>query len=95
LVRSGTSPALHNGEAQSAESRQDFIHKVKLIIKELRETKNALRIIKKALLAEKMDLVEKALTESNELISIFMKSVETAKKNMEAEIKNKKNKPKE
>jgi four helix bundle protein len=47
LVRSGTSPALHYGEAQSAESRTDFIHKLKILLKELRETKTALRIIKK------------------------------------------------
>ncbi|HVZ98262.1 MAG TPA: four helix bundle protein [Chitinophagaceae bacterium] len=45
MVRSGTSPALHYGEAQSAESRADFIHKVKVLLKELRETRNALLII--------------------------------------------------
>lgn len=38
LVRSGTSPALNYGEAQSAESRKDFIHKVKVVLKELRES---------------------------------------------------------
>lgn len=89
LVRSGTSPALHYGEAQSAESRADFIHKIKIILKELRESKNSLRIAKKVPLTDKIENVEKALTESNELISIFMKSVETAKKNMEAEKKQK------
>ena len=47
LVRLGTSPALHYGEAQSAESRADFIHKLKILLKELRESSNALRIIKK------------------------------------------------
>lgn len=36
LVRSGTSPALHYGEAQSAESRNDFIHKLKVLLKKLR-----------------------------------------------------------
>lgn len=89
LVRSGTSPALHYGEAQSAEPRADFIHKIKIILKELRESKNSLRITKKVPLTDKMENVERALTESNELISIFMKSVETAKKNMEAEKKQK------
>lgn len=87
LVRSGTSPALHYGEAQSAESRADFIHKIKVILKELRETKNALRIIKKVPLTDKMENIDKALKECNELISIFMKSAETAKKNMESEKK--------
>jgi len=37
IVRSGTYPALHYGEAQSAESRQDFIHKLKVLLKELRK----------------------------------------------------------
>ena len=92
LVRSGTSPALHYGEAQSAESRADFIHKIKIILKELRETKNSLRITKKVPLTDKLEDVEKALAECNELISIFMKSVETARKNMETEKKIKKNK---
>ena len=45
LVRSGTSPALLYGEAQSAESRNDFIHKLKILLKELRETVIALKII--------------------------------------------------
>jgi len=80
LVRSGTSPALQYGEAQSAESRNDFIHKLKILLKELRETLVSLKIIKKVPLTEKLDLVEKALTECNELISIFVKSIETAKK---------------
>ena len=39
MVRSGTSPAANYGEAQSAESRNDFIHKMKLALKELRETR--------------------------------------------------------
>jgi four helix bundle protein len=47
LIRSGTSPALHYGEAQSAESRADFIHKVKITLKELRESGNSMRIIKR------------------------------------------------
>ncbi len=83
IVRSGTSPALLYGEAQSAESRSDFIHKVKILLKELRETYVGLKIIKRAPLTNKMEIVEKALIECNELISIFNKSVETAKKNME------------
>lgn len=45
LVRSGTSPALHYGEAQAAESSADFIHKMKVCLKELRETYNCLQII--------------------------------------------------
>jgi len=45
--RSATSPALNYGEAQSAESTNDFIHKLGIVVKELRETYNALRILSK------------------------------------------------
>ena len=83
LVRSGTSPALQYGEAQSAESRNDFIHKLKILLKELRETMVGLKIIKRVPLTKKLDLVDKGLNECNELISIFVKSIETAKKNNE------------
>ena len=44
LIRSGTSPAFNYGEAQSAESRRDFIHKMKVALKELRETHICLQI---------------------------------------------------
>jgi four helix bundle protein len=81
LVRSGTSPALHYGEAQSAESRNDFIHKLKILLKELRESIVALKIIKRVSLTKKLDIVERGISECNELISIFVKSIETAKKN--------------
>ncbi len=81
IVRSGTSPAFQYGEAQSAESRNDFIHKLKILLKELRETLVALKIIKKVSLSKKMGIVEEGMKECNELISIFVKSVETAKKN--------------
>ena len=83
LVRSGTSPALLYGEAQSAESRNDFIHKLKIILKELRERLIALKIIKNVPLTKNFDLVDKAKIECNELIAIFVKSIETARKNNE------------
>ena len=89
LVRSGTSPALHYGEAQSAESRSDFIHKLKILLKELRESRSAMKIIKRAPLTDKMEQLEKGLAECNELISIFVKSIETAKRNLENEKINK------
>ena len=85
LVRSGTSPALHYGEAQSAESRVDFIHKLKILLKELRESRSAMKIIRKAPLTENVEMIEKGLAECNELISIFVKSIETAKRNLEIE----------
>lgn len=51
LIRSGTSPGLHYGEAQSAESRKDFIHKLKWVLNELRETNANLKMAKKAQLS--------------------------------------------
>lgn len=80
LVRSGTAPALQYAEAQGAESRKDFIHKMKIGLKELRETFNCLKIIEKRNWVI-MDYLTKALNENNQLISIFVKSIETAQKN--------------
>ena len=85
LVRSGTSPALNYGEAQSGESRKDFIHKIKIVLKELRETYICLKIISRANLFKSNTKLEKAITENDELISIFVKSVETAQKNLKNE----------
>jgi len=81
LLRSGTSPALNYGEAQSAESRADFIHKVKIILKELRESFVCLKILKrKEYLPE--DILLPILKEADELIAIFVRSHKTAKANM-------------
>lgn len=81
IIRSGTSPALNYGEAQSAESRNDFIHKLKVLLIELRETLIALKIIKRGSLTNKIELLDKGTNECNELISIFVKSIETARRN--------------
>lgn len=90
LVRSGTSPSLNYGEAQSAESRKDFVHKIKVVLKELRESFVCLKIIKRAKLYKTEEKIDRALIENNELISIFVKSVETAQKNINEPIKNQK-----
>ena len=74
LLRSGTSPALNYGEAQSAESRKDFVHKLKVILKELRESSICLRIMDKRSLLKNHEV----LNESKELVAIFTKSVKTA-----------------
>jgi len=79
LLRSSTAPALVYGEAQGAESRSDFIHKMKVALKEFRETNNCLRIIIK--LGWKENECNKALEELNQLISIFVTSIKTAQKN--------------
>jgi len=81
LLRSGTSPALNYGEAQDAESVNNFVHKMKIILKELRETEINLNIIEKAGLSQDMAKVRFGISESNELISIFVTSIKTAKKN--------------
>jgi four helix bundle protein len=81
IVRSGISVSLNYGEAQSGESRRDFIHKMKIVLKELRETYVALKIIHKAKLYKAEANIIHAKDENNELISIFVKSVETAQLN--------------
>ena len=80
LVRSGCSPALNYGEAQSAESRNDFIHKMKIILKELRESLISLKLIERKQLHD-LEKVLNVKNECNQLIAIFVKSIETAKKN--------------
>lgn len=81
LLRSGTSVSLNYGEAQGAESRKDFIHKIKVILKELRETMICLKLIKGKHLVNKTTILDKVISENNELISIFVKSIQTAQKN--------------
>src|SRR5580698_5696885 len=80
LSKSATACALIYGEAQAAESRSDFLHKMKVVLKEIRESRVNLRIIKQKPVAqnEKIDL---ALNEANQLMAIFLKSIETAKAN--------------
>ncbi len=81
LVRSGTSPALNYGEAQGAESKADFVHKMGIVLKELRETQVNLKIIKGRnwLLVA---LIDKVLNENSQLIAIISKSIQTTKLNM-------------
>ncbi|MBL7961685.1 four helix bundle protein [bacterium] len=81
LLRSGTSPAFNYGEAQVAESRDDFIHKMKICLKELKETHVALQIIKRKPLMQDTSKIDKVISECKELIAIFVKSIETARKN--------------
>ena len=81
LVRSGTSPAFQYGEAQAAESSKDFIHKMKIGLKELRESLVCLTIIKKKPLLNSQ-LVDHTIAECDELISILFTSIKTAQNNM-------------
>ena len=77
LIRSGTSPAPNYGEARSAESRRDFILKMKISFKELRETMIWLKIVsrKHMIVGEGIGA---AISDCDELISIFVSSSRTA-----------------
>ena len=81
LLRSGTAPAPNHGEAQSAESRKDFVHKMKIALKELRETHVWLLMIQRKPLIEPQEKLAPIIRECNELISIFVTSIKTAEKN--------------
>ena len=78
LLRSGTSPALQYGEALGAESKRDFIHKLGVLLKELRESLNCMKILSRI---NYIGVNDPTLKECDELISIFVKSIETAKRN--------------
>lgn len=81
LVRCGTSPLANYAEAQSAESRKDFVHKFKIVLKELRETRVWMLLIQRKALSSKVGLVNDGLTECDELIAIFQASIRTAQQN--------------
>jgi len=87
LLRSGTSPVFNYGEAQSAESISDFIHKMKVCLKELRETKISMKIIKKKPLLNPAKIIDEALKECDELVAIFVKSIDTAQRNKAINLK--------
>jgi four helix bundle protein len=80
LVRSGTAPALIYSEAISAESMDDLIHKMSIVLKELRETETNLEIISRVVddpaIIDKFDILR---AESIQLIAIFSRSISTCK----------------
>ena len=84
IIRSGTSPAPNYGEAQDAESSSDFIHKLKIVLKELRETKVWLLMVKKAKLVGPGSKLQPLIVECDELIAIFVKSVKTVREKKRA-----------
>jgi four helix bundle protein len=79
IIRSGTSPAPNYGEAHGAESRSDFIHKMQICLKELRETRVWLLMRAKANLVKSSSQLDPLIDETNQLISIFVTSVKTAR----------------
>lgn len=81
LLGSGTSPYGHHGEAESAESRSDFIHKLKVCHKELRESQRWLRLVQYTPLVAKPESLDEIFKESEELVRIFTASIRTAENN--------------
>jgi len=85
LIRSGTAPAPHYAEGRGAESTRDFVHKLKICLKELNESRVWLLIIKESKMLSSADLVQ-IILECNELCRIISSSIRTARAN--ASIKN-------
>ena len=79
IIRSSTSAALNFGEAQSAESRNDFIHKNSIVLKELRETEICLKIILRSYITNNKSGAEKLIVECRQLTAIFQKTINTLK----------------
>ena len=85
ILRSGTSPYPNHGEAEDAESREDFIHKLKLCLKELRETRRWARLIQRKGWGKDDPALVFVLSEAEELVRIFYASIQTARRNALAE----------
>ena len=81
LIKSCISPTFNYGEVQAAESRNDFIHKLGIVLKELKECRSALKIIRKKRLIVPESKLDGIYKETEELIAIIAKSIETANKN--------------
>ena len=87
FLKSGTSPAPNYGEAQGAESKSDFIYKLKIALKELRETKVWLMMIIRTDLIIPRSKLTPILEENEELILILFSCIETARRNRKSIIK--------
>ena len=85
VLRSGTSPYPNHGEAEAAESRDDFIHKLKICLREFRETRRWARLIKRKAWVKNETTLLFVLGECEELICIFHSSIQTARRNAQAE----------
>ena len=83
LIKSCISPTFNYGEVQGAESRNDFIHKLGVVLKELKESRTALKIIRRKELIKPVKRTDGIIKETEELIAIIAKSIETAEKNKE------------
>src|SRR6266404_269375 len=84
VLRSGTAAAPNYGEARAAESRADFIHKLKIALKELNETAIWLRIIR-GVFAVDAHFLTRLVAENTELCKILVASIQTARRNNKAD----------
>ena len=80
LIKQYHSPTFNYGEAQAAESREDFIHKLS-VLKELKECRTALKIISKKEIIKLSGKLTEIYKETEELIAIIGKSIKTGQKN--------------
>jgi len=80
LLRSGTSAHPNHGEAQAAESGKDFVHKMSICLKELRESFRWLRLVERAEWVEDSFDLERLIKECDELLRIFAASIKTARR---------------
>jgi four helix bundle protein len=82
LIRTCHSPAFNYEEAQGAESIKDFIHKMGTIVKELKECRVALKIIRHKCILNPAAKTDAIYSETEQLIAIFAKSINTARRNL-------------
>jgi four helix bundle protein len=88
IIRSGTASALIYGEAQQAPTKKDFIHKISLVLRELRETSINLQIIEQSHLFRDQNIMRQIVNENSQLIAIFTKTFQTARRNEMGETRN-------
>jgi four helix bundle protein len=80
VLRSGTSPLANHGEAQAAESVNDFLHKMRTCLKELRETHRWIRLVERVPMVKSPERLAPLKQENDELIRIFVSSINTAER---------------
>jgi four helix bundle protein len=86
-IRACHSPTFNYGEAQAAESTNDFIHKMGVVLKELKECRTALKVIIKKEFIKPIKKLDDIFKETEELIAIIAKSIVTTKNNKQEKIK--------
>jgi four helix bundle protein len=80
LLRCGTSPYGNHGEVEAAESRRDFVHKLRVCLKELKETRRWLRLVRRVKFLPEQKIAP-VLSEAEQLTKIFFASIRTAERN--------------